>query len=111
MLLPSLRIEDAQHRDFVAGFKFRATRAILPGLQREQAAFHWIETEPGEKSGDVRESKDGVESKFEGFLRQGLNNFAPHPHPGGRGIHRKRTNFGGLRAVEMQRAASNQRVA
>src|SRR5690349_3160831 len=59
---PALRIEDAQHRDFVAGLKLGAPQAVLPGFQWQFPAFDFDESEFFEEPRNVGENEHGIET-------------------------------------------------
>src|SRR5438045_1199679 len=76
MLLPSLRTKYLHHGDLVAGLELGAAQAILPGFQREFAAFYFMKACLGEESFHIGEREDGVQSVELRFRNQRIHHQA-----------------------------------
>ena len=95
-------------RNLVAGLKFRAAHAILPGLQGQGAALHLVESNFVEELGHISEGKDGIQLIILGFLDQGFDQLPAHALRLGLLIHRQRADFAERGGVEVQGAAAQQ---
>src|SRR5437870_9957753 len=63
-----------QYGDFVTTLKFGTPKTVLPGLQGERAAVHFLEPHPAEELRDVCESENGMQLMFTSFRFERCDN-------------------------------------
>src|SRR5437868_5536827 len=98
------------HRDFVTAMKTRAGQAVFENLVGQIFTATNAEAEPSEKIGNASKQTDAVNAMAARFVDKREHDLVASAASMRHGRNRDRTDFAEMRAVDVQRAAANDRA-